>query len=148
MGELVIDKTAETTASPATVFDLLRRGSTWPEWSKLDRFELESEGVEGGESVGAVRVFQTGRTTSRERVIAVESDERFGYALLSGLPLRDYQAFVTLTPTATGTAIRWRSTFRPKVPGTGRLYRLVLGRFIQGMVHDLAAHAASVRAVA
>jgi hypothetical protein len=39
------------------------------------------------------------------------------YELLSGLPIRDYRAGVTLAPAAEGgTAIRWRSSFRPGFP--------------------------------
>ena len=68
---------------------------------------------------GALRVFRTGRTRSCEEIIALEPGKRFGYALRSGLPLRDYRAYVDLTPDGEGTAIHWHSTFTGKVPGTG-----------------------------
>ena len=57
------------------------------------------------------------------------------------MPLRDYRAVVTLTPTAGGTSINWRATFWPKVPGTGWVYRRQLGRFIGRTVAGLAAAA-------
>jgi hypothetical protein len=148
MNENIIEASAHTTASPAVVFDLLCRGATWPEWSNLESFELESEGPAGGETVGAVRIFRTGRTTSRELVIAVEENQRFGYELLSGLPLRGYRAFVTLDANDDGaTTITWRSTFRPKVPGTGWIYQMALGKFIRTLVRDLAVHASQQPAV-
>ena len=65
--------------------------------------------------------------------------------LEAGLPLRDYKAVITLTPAAGGTSINWRSTFRPKVPGTGWLYRRELGKFIKGTVEGLAAAADRAR---
>jgi len=68
--------------------------------------------------------------------------------LLSGLPLRDYRADVDLTPTDGGTDIRWHSTFHPKVPGTGWIYRRALTRFIGDMVRGLAAATAAPPLVA
>ncbi len=60
--------------------------------------------------------------------------------LEAGLPLREYKAVITLTPAAHGgTTINWHSTFRPKVPGTGWLYRRELGKFIRRTVEGLAA---------
>ena len=62
----------------------------------------------------------------------------FSYVLEQGLPLRDYKAVITLTPAGGGTRINWRSTFRPKLPGTGWLYRRELGKFIGQTVEGLA----------
>jgi hypothetical protein len=73
-------------------------------------------------------------------------DRRLGYVLLAGLPLRDYRANVDLTPERGGTAIRWYSDFEAKVPGTGWLFRLALGRFMATAVESLAARAAAVGA--
>ena len=42
------------------------------------------------------------------------------------------------TAAAGGTTINWHSTFRPKVPGTGWLYRRALGKFITRTVEGLA----------
>jgi hypothetical protein len=139
-----IETTARSSADAKTVYSLLVAGKTWPTWSPLDSFELESEAPGGGEGLGAVRVFRTGRTVSREEVVELVPDRRFGYALLSGLPLRDYRARIDLTPVDGGTVIHWRSSFAPKVPGTGWIYRRALGTFIQRCVDGLAAHATSL----
>ncbi len=53
-----------------------------------------------------------------------------GYKLLSGLPLRDYEARISLSDDGQQTAIRWRSEFDPKIPGTGGLIRRELDRVI------------------
>jgi hypothetical protein len=147
-----IETSARSTADPQTVYDLLVDGSTWPTWSPLQSFTLEKPSPEPppgashgrGEGLGAVRVFRTGRTASREEVVEVVPARRFSYALLSGLPLRGYRANIDLTPADGGTLIHWRSSFTAKVPGTGWIYRWALGTFIQRCVDGLAAHAATL----
>jgi hypothetical protein len=139
MAQQVIDETATTAADPAAVYALLADGSTWPDWSPLGSFELLSPGDGTPEGLGAVRLFTTGRHRSRERVVTCQPGRAFAYELLAGLPLRDYKAVITLMPLGDGTAINWRSTFRPKVPGTGWLYRRELGKFIRRTVEGLAA---------
>ncbi|MEN3608460.1 SRPBCC family protein [Plantactinospora sp. ZYX-F-223] len=146
MARKEIDVRVHTTASPAVVYALLIDGAGWPGWSPLGSFELERPGADEPEGVGAIRVFRTGRVTSRERVVERVPDRRFSYELLSGLPLRDYRADVDLTPERGGTSIRWHSTFTAKVPGTGWLYRRALGRFIGRVAAGLAAHAATTAA--
>jgi hypothetical protein len=148
MPQQVIDQRATTTGDPDAVYALLRDGSTWPEWSPLGSFELLDPGTpEPGspEGIGAIRLFTTGRHKSKERVVESEPGEVFSYVLLKGLALRDYRAVITMTATGDGTAIRWRSTFRPKVPGTGWMYRRQLGAFIGRTVQGLATAAARTR---
>jgi len=144
MAKQEIDERAWSAASPETVYALLADGATWPTWSGIDSFELRSPGDTGGESLNAVRVFRTGRTTSVERLVELEPGRRLSYVLLSGLPLRDYRADVDLLAADGGTLIRWRSTFSAKRPGTGWLYRRVLARFIRKCVEGLAEQAAAV----
>ena len=96
---------ATTPASPETVYALLRDGASWPEWSPLGSFELERPAGDEPEGVGAIRIFRTGRVTSREQIVA------------------------------------WHSSFDPKVPGTGWLYRHQLRRFIKRLVDGLARRA-------
>ncbi|MGZ4754443.1 MAG: SRPBCC family protein [Acidimicrobiia bacterium] len=141
MFEQRISAKAWTAASPESVYALLRSGATWPVWSPIDSFELEAEGVEGGESLGAHRIFRTGRATSREEIIELQPDRRFSYTLLSGLPIRSYRADVDLEPRDGGTSIHWHSTFRAKLPGTGGIIRRFLDGFIQRCVDGLAAYA-------
>lgn len=140
-----IDVTATSAAAPDAVFALLADGATWPAWSPIGSFELERPAPGGDEGVGAIRVFRTGRTTSREEIVELVPDQRLSYILLSGLAIHDYRANVDLSPAAGGgTTIRWQSSFAAKLPGTGRLYRFALGRFIGRCATGLAA-AASAR---
>lgn len=141
MGEQRISARAWTGASPAEVYRLLRSGATWPEWSPIDSFELEAEGSDGGEGLGAIRIFHTDRATSHEEIVELQPDRRFSYALLSGLPLRGYRADVDLEARDGGTAIHWHSSFHAKLPGTGPIFRRLLGTFLQRCVDGLAAYA-------
>ncbi|HLU45669.1 MAG TPA: SRPBCC family protein [Natronosporangium sp.] len=133
---------ARSSAPPAAVYALLRAGATWPEWSPIGSFTLERPGKSEPEGVGAIRVFRTGRITSREEIVELVPDRRLSYVLLSGLAIRNYRADVDLIPTDDGTLIRWRSSFTAVVPGTGGIYRRTLTRFIQECATGLAARAA------
>jgi uncharacterized protein YndB with AHSA1/START domain len=141
----VVHVTGTSSASAEQVFRVLADTERWPEWTPFSRGQLE-ERAPGPDpnGVGALRRFQKGRTTSRERVVAYEPGRRLAYELVTGLPLRGYHSEVTLTPVATGTEITWHSTFRPKVPGTGWIYRMALQKFIGGLVPSLAQRAAAL----
>jgi hypothetical protein len=145
MGRQVIEHEVTTTADPAAIFGLLADGSTWPDWSPIDSFELVTPGDGTPEGVGAIRVFHTGKIHSRERVVTAKPNQIFSYELISGLAVRDYKAVVTLLPAGNGTAIKWRSTFRAKVPGTGWIYQRQLGLFIGRTVNGLVAWAESAQ---
>jgi hypothetical protein len=136
-----IEHRATTTADPATVYALLRDGAGWPTWSPIETFELERPGRDEPQGVGAVRRFRSGRVTGRDEIVELLPDRRFAYAHTSSLPVRDYRGEVELEPTPEGTAIRWVSTFAPKVPGTGWLLRRALDGFVAELTHGLAEHA-------
>lgn len=139
MADQVIERTATTTGDPDAVFALLADGATWPRWSPIGAFELIEPGDGRPEGLGALRLFTTGRHRSRERVVVRQPGRSFGYVLEAGLALRGYRAVVNLSPApGGGTVISWRSTFRPKVPGTGWVYRRELGDFIGETVEGLA----------
>jgi hypothetical protein len=140
---LEIDVTARSEADPDTVYRLLADGAQWPSCSGLGSFALERPGDGEREGVGAIRVFRTGTVTSRELVVDAVPGRRFGYTVLSGMPLRDYRADIDLTPDGGGTIIKWHSGFTARYPGTGWLFRWYLARFIGRLVAGLAERAAA-----
>jgi Polyketide cyclase / dehydrase and lipid transport len=146
MARQEISETAKTSAPADVVYAMLRDGSTWPRWSSIDAFELERPAADEPEGVGAVRVFRTGKYTMREQIVELRPERRFSYALLSGLPIRGYRADVDLEPNGDGTTISWRSSFTPRLPGTGRLIRRRLAEVTAAFVADLARAAASEKA--
>jgi hypothetical protein len=139
----VIEKSARSTAEPGTVYRLLRDGATWPDWTKIDTFELERDGDGEPEGVGAVRVFVNGRTRERDEIIGFEPDRQFRYNHVDGLPVRDYRGVIDLVPLDAGTDITWTVSFGAKYHGTGWLVRRGQERFIESCVEGLARHAAS-----
>jgi uncharacterized protein YndB with AHSA1/START domain len=131
-----IDVKARSSAPPERVWALLADARSWSRWAPFDEASVEE-----GEGLGELRRFRTGRRTTRERVTGFDQPQRFEYELVSGIPIRDYRAEVTLTPDSGGTAIRWHSRFRPKIPGTGGLARRQLERFIERTAQGLAREA-------
>jgi len=130
---LELDAQATSAAAPEQVWALLADVRTWPAWADFDE-----AGVESGDGRGEVRSFRRRRVRTRERVTDFEPPRRLGYDLLSGLPIRDYHAEVTLTPKDGGTHIRWHSTFEAKIPGTGWLVQRSLQRFVADTAERLA----------
>jgi uncharacterized protein YndB with AHSA1/START domain len=130
-----------TAASPTAVWRLLGDSTTWPDWTPIDAHRQERAG--GADGSGEVRVFRNGRYTLREEVVESRPLQRLSYTLLSGLAVRDYRADVDLSERPDGgTDIRWHTTFVPKAPGTGRLYRRALLRATEQFVAGLTSHAA------
>jgi uncharacterized protein YndB with AHSA1/START domain len=133
-----IDVTANTNADAETVFGLLADGSTWPNWAPIDSFELERPGDPPPEGVGAIRVFKRGRVTGRDEIVELVPGRRLGYVSISGLAIKDYRASVDLAETSDGTAVHWRASFFPKIPGTGPILQRGIGRFLQQCADGLA----------
>lgn len=134
-----------TTADAATVYALLRDGASWPNWSPIESFKLERAGPDEPEGVGAIRLFRKGRVNGRDLIAELVPGHRFGYRHFSGLPVRDYRGEIDLEADAGGTRIRWRTSFLPRWPGTGWLWRLGIRRFISESARGLAAYAARAR---
>ncbi len=139
---VTFEVTATSRATPAQVYALLRSGATWPSWSPIGAFALARPDGDGGEGIGAVRLFTTGGVRSREEIVELTPDTSIGYRAIAGLPIRDHRADVRLAPNDRGTTITWREDFRAKVPGTAGALGWFLRRFVQQCADGLAAHAA------
>lgn len=142
-----VTASALSRTAPAVVFCLLKDGATWPDWSMFDSFELERPGTPDRYGVGAIRVFATRVSRAREEVVDLEADRSLTYRLLSGLPLRNYQATVTLTPVDRGTSILWSASFGPQPFGTTILWRLFMRHVLGRTVRDLAVGAEKVAGI-
>ena len=141
-GRIRVEATATSGASPATVFALLKDGSTWPEWGIFDSFELERPGQDEPFGVGAIRVFITRVSRAREEVVELIPDRRLSYVLVSGLPFRHYRAEVDiLARDGGGTSIVWRAAFDAAHFGTGWLWRRFMARVLATLATRLASAA-------
>ena len=130
----------ESAAPPERVFALLAAGDRWQEWAgplvPRSRWQVPGDPVGG---VGAVRRLGVGPFVSLERITASEPPYRLSYVVDSPAPYRSYASTVTLSPLPDGgTAISWRSSFEPIVPGTGVVLRWLLRAFVAGFARNLA----------
>ena len=141
MARTQVEATSRSSAAPDAVWALLAHRPGWPDWSPLGRYE-PGEGEEG--TVGSVCTFVTSGIRSKERLVELIPGRRLSYVLVSGLPMRDYRADVDLTPDGDGTLIRWASSFEPKIPGTGWLFRSMMARVLGQITSSLAEAAARV----
>jgi uncharacterized protein YndB with AHSA1/START domain len=134
-----ISAEARSRANRERVWELLATTATWASWAPFDEAVLEQEGAPEAEGVGAVRRFRVGRRVTRERVVTFEPPEHLAYELVSGIPIRDYRADVTLHPAGEGgTVISWESRFRGKFPVPGAVVRGALEGFVRRTADALA----------
>lgn len=134
-----IDIRGTTTATADQVWRLLGESTTWPSWTPIERAEILDRGQDDG--LGEIRTFTTGRVTVTEKIVERRAPRRLSYELLGGLAVRDYRADIDVTPRGDTTEIRWHTTFRPKVPGSGWLYRRALAKATRDFVAGLGEHA-------
>ena len=136
---------AHSTASAETVFAILAKGETWPQWTPIKTFALHTPGVDGGESVGAIRQWNSGLMMNLEQIVEMNSPTKFAYTLNESklVAVKDYRADVDITPTASGCTVMWTSVFRPKLPGTGWFWKLALGKLGKQLAAGVADYAAT-----
>ena len=145
MAKQVIEAHAHSAAPREAVWQVIADVPGWSRWGAWRSSELVHEGGPPPGGLGAVKVLTSENrrpVVSTEEVTVFEPPSRFSYKLLSGMPLRDYNATITLTDAGDGgTDITWRSQFEPKYPLTGGLFRRALGRFIKDAAQRLAREA-------
>jgi uncharacterized protein YndB with AHSA1/START domain len=145
----VIDVEVACAAPAEVAFDILRDAAGWSTWSAAKKTYLEVEGTPAPDGVGAIRIFGTGPFASREEVVAYEPPTHFAYILHKGIPVLDYRADVTITPTDNagqlGCTIAWHSTFHRKYPLTGAANRSFLQYFLRDTAKRLASAAVARR---
>ena len=112
MAQLHVEAEATAKASPETVWALVSDATQYPSLGTVERRPL-SETARDPAGVGAVQVLRSAQrylgrhTTSVERILEFEEDRHLAYTVIRGIPVRNYRADVTLTPSAEGTHIRW-----------------------------------------
>jgi hypothetical protein len=114
---LTVEAQAETTANPHTVWALVKDANTYSDWGPWCASGDKNPGARPSGDVGTVRWLGYQRTTTVELVTEVEPGRRMAYTVLRGIPVRNYRADVTLTPTDTGTHIEWRAEWDRTLAG-------------------------------
>jgi Polyketide cyclase / dehydrase and lipid transport len=140
-GHIKVAAVARSRATPAAVFSLLKDSDTWPRWSLFNSSEVERAGDDERFGVGAIRSFSSHLSKSREQVTELVPDQKLGYVLLSGLPLRNYQAVVCLSSLESGvTLVDWTASFQCGY-GTGWFWRIFMNLILSKVAMQLAAAA-------
>lgn len=128
------------------VWEVLTDHRAYSAWGAVKSATLEAEGAPDVNGVGAVRRLADGPLVVREKVLEFEPKTRFVYTVLSGPPVRDYRATVTLAPEGGSTRVRWEVAFHGKIPFTGPLVkpvvRLVIGTLLRKASAESARRAA------
>ena len=134
-----------STADREAVWRVVADAPGWSGWGAWRKSELQREGDPQPGGLGAIKALtsETRRpVVSVEEVTVFEPPARFGYRLLSGLPLKGYEAQITLAEApGGGTDITWASQFDPKIPLTGGMFRRGLQKFMEDAVRRLAREA-------
>jgi uncharacterized protein YndB with AHSA1/START domain len=136
----IVDVAVTSAAPPEVVWPHLIRADVWKYWGPFTSSRRERPGEPDPDGPGSIRRVRLGPGGSREQNLEVDPPRRLVYTLLSGLPIVDYRAEVTLTPAGSGTRIRWHSTFRPPHRGTGPAMRAVLLVILTVVARALARH--------
>ena len=133
------EATVRAAAPRQVVWDVLADVRSWSEWGDWHTTELEREGDPPPDGVGAIRLTARRPLRVREEVEIWEPPSRFGYTLLSGLPLRDYHSVVTLSQAGEGaTNIHWHSRFDVSVRGSDALFRFLVRKTLDDIATKLA----------
>jgi hypothetical protein len=133
---------ATSAAPPEVVWPLLADARRWKDWTSLSQSDRERDGDPPPDGVGAIRRFSRMGIGSREQVIAFDPPTHLAYTILSGFPVRNYRADVTLSPDGAGTRITWSATFDESIPATGALMVAFLRQMIGTFARGLARYAA------
>jgi len=110
-----LDLCAERTAraTPEAVWALVSDATRYPEWGPWRAAEYRRPGAASPRGPGAIQWLQSSHRyflrypVSVEQILEVEEGRLLAYTVVGGIPVRNYRAEVTLTPTGDGTHIRW-----------------------------------------
>jgi hypothetical protein len=116
-----------SSAPPEAIFSLVKDSSTYPQWTPVQRYEMERPGIHELHGLGEIRVLITGPLRAREEIVNLIPNRYMAYTLIGGLPMCEYLGETTLDPLADGgTRVTWQSSFYEKYPFTGWFWKLVM----------------------
>jgi uncharacterized protein YndB with AHSA1/START domain len=130
-----VEAAAEQTAHvpPEVVWSLLSDVMVYPQWGPWRKAGYRSEGDAAAHGKGAVYWLEGSKRygfrypVSVEEILDVEPGKRLAYTVLRGIPVRNYRAEVTLTPSPDGTLIRWGASWD----------RTIMGRLVYPSLRNL-----------
>ncbi len=140
MRQLSVEAQGTTRAGPEVVWSLVADANSYAHWGPWNDGGYRPPSA-GPSQEGSIQWFRYGRrTTSVEQILEVNPPRNLAYKVVSGLPVKNYRADVTLTPTSSGgTTVRWAASWNKTL--MGRLVRRKLAHIYPEVVAALAAAA-------
>lgn len=112
----------ETIALPIDrAFELLADHANYHRFPGITRSELLQEGTPTPNGLGAVRRIALRNVVLDEEITAFESPKQMSYRIIASKPVKVVHqgGRIEMTAVPEGTRIRWRSTFKLKIPLVG-----------------------------
>jgi uncharacterized protein YndB with AHSA1/START domain len=139
MSKLRVEAQGSAAASTEAVWSLVANAASYAEWGVWDGSgDRDLDGKASGDA-GTTRWMRHHNTTTVEQVLEVDPGRRLVYTVVLGIPVRNYRAEVTLTPTEAGTDIRWTAEWDQTL--MGRIVHRTLRTFYPQMMTHLVAAA-------
>jgi uncharacterized protein YndB with AHSA1/START domain len=141
MDRLHVEAERITRAAPEAVWALVSDATRYPQWGPWSAAGYQRPGDTSPRGAGAVQWLRSSRRAylrypvSIEKILEAEEGRRLAYTVIGGIPVRDYHAEVTLTPTADGTHVRWAASWDATL--AGRIVRRALRTLYPQIVADL-----------
>jgi uncharacterized protein YndB with AHSA1/START domain len=123
MGQLHVEAEQTAKTTPEVLWALVSDATRYPEWGPWSAAGYRQPGDTSPHGPGAVQWLRSARRaylrypTSIEKILVAEQPRRLAYTVIGGIPVRNYRAEVTLTPTADGTHVRWAATWDATLAG-------------------------------
>jgi len=141
--QLQVAAEAVTASGVDEVWALVSDANTYPEWGPWNAGGYRPA-TDGPSRIGDIQWFRFGRrTVSVEEILEIDAPRRLVYRVVKGIPVRNYRAEVTLTPSAWGTTVRWSATWDNTL--LGRLVHRKLVQLYPEIVNALVAAADRAR---
>lgn len=118
MEKLRVEAEQTAKARPAIVWAIISDATQYPlfgPWSSVGYRNSDGDPPPG--AVGSVYWLKSSRrtylryATSVEKILEVDEGRSLAYTVISGIPVRNYRADITLTPVSDGTHIRWAASW-------------------------------------
>lgn len=119
-GEHDTDPVSPATLTPFS-FELLADHANYHRFPGITRSELLKDGEPSPNGVGAVRRVALGDIVLTEEITGYAPPERLAYRITASKPVKVVHdgGLIEMTAVPEGTRIRWRSTFKLKIPLIG-----------------------------
>jgi uncharacterized protein YndB with AHSA1/START domain len=141
MSQLQVAAERTARATPEAIWALVSDANSYPQWGPWSAGGYRRPGDTSPRGPGAVQWLRSSHraylryATTIEKILEAEEGRRLVYTVLKGIPVRNYRAEVTLTPTAGGTHVRWAATWDATLGG--RIVLRTLRKLYPRIVADL-----------